>query len=203
MTEILGYLRCSGAVFLARFSWRCRGSREGRAADGGTVREHPLLIGCKVLPGGGKAMLKTMTSAAFVLTMATTAPITNAQTAAVSPSPMVRAAMTANHLLAGQIRLSDMSGATVYDVQNRNIGAIKDIVLGADGRVAAVVLHVGGTLGVGGRDVAIGIGDLKIADRDTKPRFSVDMTKEQLGTAQTYDLDKVVASGSSASPGDH
>ena len=146
-------------------------------------------------------MSRTTIAAGLAMLLAGGTAMAEDQTAAnAPPSPQVRAAMTANHLLPGQIRVSEMEGATVYDVQDRNIGEIKDVVLGADGRVAAVILQVGTTLGVGGRYVAVGIGDLKIAEPDAKPRFSVDMTKEQLRTAQTYNLDKIVETGSSTSP---
>ncbi|MGC2414436.1 MAG: PRC-barrel domain-containing protein [Stellaceae bacterium] len=147
-------------------------------------------------------MSKTTTIAAFGLMMAAAMPMANAQTAAAPGSPLVRAAMTTNHPLPGQIRVSDMKGAAVFDVKNDNIGEIKDIVIGTDGRVAAVILHVGATLGVGGRDVAVGIDDITIAKRGTKPRFTVDMSQDQLRTAQTYNLDQTSETGTSTPPGD-
>ncbi|HEV2334743.1 MAG TPA: PRC-barrel domain-containing protein [Stellaceae bacterium] len=148
-------------------------------------------------------MSKKTMIAAFVVMTAAAMPMASAQIAAVAPdSPLVRAAMTANHLLPGQIRVSDMKGAAVYDTHHQNIGQIKDIVLGEDGRVAAVILQVGGTLGVGGRYVAVGIDDLKIAAANVKPRFTVDMLKDQLTTAQTYNLDDPTETGTSTPPGD-
>jgi sporulation protein YlmC with PRC-barrel domain len=148
-------------------------------------------------------MSKKTMIAAFVVMMAAAMPMANAQTAAAVPdSPLVRATMTTNHPLAGEIRVSDMNGATVYDAENQSIGEIKDIVIGKDGRVAAVILHVGATLGVGGRYVAVGINDLKIAIRDAKPRFTVDMSKDQLKTAQTYNLEETGETGTSTPPGD-
>src|SRR5205085_1965910 len=47
---------------------------------------------------------------------------------------------------ADQIRASKMIGSTVYDVQNRNIGKVRDLVLDKDGKIAAVVVDVGTTL---------------------------------------------------------
>ena len=142
-------------------------------------------------------------TAAFLVMMAAAMPMAGAQSPAAAPnSPVVRAEMTANHLLPGQIRVSDMKGAAVYDTHNQNIGEIKDIVLGTDGRVAAVILKVGGALGVGGRYVAVGIDDLKIAAANAKPRFTVDMSKDQLTTAQTYDLDNPTETGSSTPSAD-
>ena len=108
--------------------------------------------------------------------------------------------MTANHLLPGQIRATQMNGATVYDGQNQNLGDIKDIILDRDGRIAAVVLNVGATLGVGGRYVAVAMGDLKVSSGpNDKPRFAVSLTKDQLKSAQAYDLNEA-KTGTSTAP---
>jgi sporulation protein YlmC with PRC-barrel domain len=148
-------------------------------------------------------MSKTTTPLAFAVMMAAGMAVANAQSAiAPTPSPTLRAEMTTDHLLPGQIRVTAMTGAAVYDSQNRNVGKIKDIVLGGDGRVAAVILNVGGTLGVGGRYVAVGIEDLKITNTDAEPHFTVNMSKDQLRTAQTYNLKEAVETGTSTPPAD-
>jgi PRC-barrel domain len=146
-------------------------------------------------------MSKTTTAMAFAVTMVAGLALASGQTAtSMSPSPPARAGMTANHLLPGQIRVGEMTGAAVYDQQDQHVGSIKDIILESDGRVAAVVLKVGGTLGMGGRYVAVGIDDLKIADTNGKPRFTVDLLKGQLKTAQTYDLHDADRAGATAPP---
>ena len=130
---------------------------------------------------------KTMT-AAFALLMAASLPV-YAQTSSSSPStPPARVAAT--QLQPGQIRATQMDGATVYDTQNQKVGDIKDVIIDRDGKVAAVVLDVGAFLGVGGKYVAVSMNDLKITqDNNTnKPRFAVDMTKDQLKAAQAFDL---------------
>lgn len=92
-------------------------------------------------------------------------------------------------LAPGQLRFTDLDGATVHDARNKSIGEIEDVVIGRDGRVAAVVVEVGGFLGVGGKNVAIAYHELSVAADDRgKPRFRVDMTKEQLKSAQAYEL---------------
>jgi sporulation protein YlmC with PRC-barrel domain len=133
-------------------------------------------------------MSKTTIAAALVAMMA---PLT----AAAEAQPL-----TANHLLPGQLRVSEMTGAAVYDNQNKEVGSIKDIILDPDGRVAAVVLNVKGTLGLSGRYVAVTIGDLRIVDTGAKPRIIVDLLKDQLRTAQTYDLHEAKLNGASAAP---
>jgi sporulation protein YlmC with PRC-barrel domain len=96
--------------------------------------------------------------------------------------------VAATQLQPGQIRATQMDGATVYDAQNQKLGDIKDIILDKDGKVAAVVLDVGAFLGVGGKYVAVGMNDLKITQDNNKPRFAVDMTKDQLKAAQAFEL---------------
>jgi sporulation protein YlmC with PRC-barrel domain len=102
----------------------------------------------------------------------------------------------------GQMRATQMDGATVHDPQGKNIGDIKDIILDKDGKVAAVVLDVGSFLGMGGKYVAVAMSDLKVDfDNNNKPKFSVDMTKDQLKAAQAFDLsEKTATTGSSTAP---
>ena len=146
-------------------------------------------------------MSKTTMIMAFAVITASGMAMASAQsTTAPAPSAASRVEMTANHLLPGQLRVTEMTGAAVYDSQGQDIGAIKDIILDSEGRVAAVVLNVSGTLGMGGRYVAVGLNDLKIVDTDGKPRFTVELLKEQLKTAQTYDLNEAKRTGTSTAP---
>src|SRR6266404_1742367 len=139
-----------------------------------TRRGSHSLIDEQRRPAGGP-MSKPMITAAFAAILAAGTAMAEAQT-------------VTNHLLPGQLRVSELTGAPVYDNQNKNVGTIKDVVLDPDGRVAAVVLNVKGTLGLSQRYVAVGIGDLKITDTNAKPHVTVDLLKDQLRTAQTYDL---------------
>jgi cation transporter-like permease len=89
-------------------------------------------------------MSKLATTAVFAAILAAAMPAAYAQTSA---TPETRAAATspARHagIMPDQVRASKMIGATVYDLQNRNIGSVKDLVLDRDGKVAAVVVDVG------------------------------------------------------------
>jgi sporulation protein YlmC with PRC-barrel domain len=125
---------------------------------------------------------------------------TPSSSATSSSSP---AKVTATQLQPGQMRTSQMDGSTVYDTQNQKVGDIKDIILDRDGKVAAVVLDVGAFLGIGGKYVAVGMNDLKVTEDNNKPRFAVDMTKDQLKAAQAYDLNgpsKNSGSGTTTAP---
>src|SRR5947209_7334066 len=132
----------------------------------------------------------------------TSSPSTSASSASNSPTHV-----TATQLQPGQIRATQMDGATVYDTQNQKVGDVKDIILDRDGKVAAVILDVGAFLGMGGKYVAVAMNDLKVTEEknSNKHRFTVDMTKDQLKAAQAYDLNanNNNRTGTSAPPADN
>lgn len=70
-----------------------------------------------------------------------------------------------------------------------NIGDIKELVIGRDGAVKAVVLGVGGFLGMGQKNVAISMNDLKFVrdgDRPDDYFLVVNSTKEALNAAPAF-----------------
>src|SRR5712672_2315130 len=138
-------------------------------------------------------------TAAFALLMAASLPV-YAQTSSTSTSTPAK--VTATQLQPGQLRATQMDGSTVYDSQNQKVGDIKDIILDKDGKVAAVVLDVGAFLGIGGKYVAVSMNDLKITqdNNSNKPRFTVDMTKDQLKAAQAFDLNARTTSTGTTTP---
>jgi PRC-barrel domain len=56
---------------------------------------------------------------------------------------------------AGAMRLSKMVGAPAIGLDHYAIGKIDDVLMNRDGKIEAVVLQVGGFLGVGAKDVAL------------------------------------------------
>jgi sporulation protein YlmC with PRC-barrel domain len=60
-----------------------------------------------------------------------------------------------------QMRASKIIGSAVYDVQNRKIGKVRDLVLDRSGQIAAMVVDVGTFLGMGGKNVGVKLGDVK------------------------------------------
>jgi sporulation protein YlmC with PRC-barrel domain len=103
-----------------------------------------------------------------------------------------------NHIIqSDEFRASKMLGSTVYDLQNRNIGKVSDVVLNKDGKVDAVVLDVGTFLGMGGKYVAIPLSDIKTDNN----RLTLDRTKEQLQQMAAYQLENPnTGAGTSTSP---
>ena len=143
-------------------------------------------------------MPKFHLTAAVALALAAAAPVAYAQTAATHDTR----ALTANEALphsiqTDEIRASKMVGSAVYDVQNRKIGSVDDVILNKNGKVDAVVIDVGSFLGMGGKDVAVLPSDLKTDNN----RLTLDRTKEQLQQMATYDLkNNNTGAGTSTSP---
>jgi sporulation protein YlmC with PRC-barrel domain len=124
-----------------------------------------------------------------------TAPTAYAETAPHARATAATAAET--QIQPDQIRASKMIGSAVYDVHNRKIGSVKDLVLDRDGQVASVVVDVGAFLGMGGKYVAVSPRDFK-TDHN---RLTLDLTKEQLQQAQNYRLENsYTGAGTSTSP---
>ena len=96
-----------------------------------------------------------------------------------------------------QIRASKMIGSRVYDLQNRNIGKVQELILGRDGKIDLVIVDVGSFLGMGGKNVAVKPGDVKTDNN----RLTLDVTKEQLQQMANFNLrDRNTGAGSSTSP---
>lgn len=86
------------------------------------------------------------------------------------------------------VRAEDLAGTTVYGADDANVGEIGDVVLTQDGKVDAVIIDVGGFLGVGEKEVAVGMDNLAfLTDKDGKKYLYTTFTKEQLDAAATYD----------------
>ncbi|WP_245414515.1 PRC-barrel domain-containing protein [Aestuariivirga litoralis] len=82
---------------------------------------------------------------------------------------------------------SDYIGKTVYDQAGNNIGDVNDLIVSGDGNVEAVILGVGGFLGIGEKDVAVNTEAIKIVTDGDNKRLVVEATKEVLENAPTYD----------------
>jgi len=140
---------------------------------------------------------KNLTAAVAAILLATS-PLAFAQSAtATQENAAIAANPTGTQIQSDQFRASKMIGSAVYDVQNRNIGSIKDLVVNKDGKVDAAVVNVGTFLAMGGKYVAVPLSDIKTDNN----RLTLDMSKEQLQQAQAYNLENPeIGAGSTTSP---
>ena len=142
-------------------------------------------------------MHKILTTTALTLALAAAMPAAYAQTSTSATRAATTVATGTTMIQPDQVRASKMIGSTVYDVQNRNIGKVKDLILDRSGQVAAVAIDVGTFLGMGGKTVAVKLNDLKTDNN----RITLDRTKEQLQQMSTLRLDnRNTGAGTSASP---
>ena len=68
----------------------------------------------------------------------------------------------------GEWRASKLVGVNVYNQQNEKIGDINEILLAPDGKVAGVVIGVGGFLGMGEHDVLVKLDQLKFVNEPVR-----------------------------------
>jgi sporulation protein YlmC with PRC-barrel domain len=93
-----------------------------------------------------------------------------------------------NAVLARSARASKLIGSTVY-MGDTSIGQIEDVLVDLDhATVAAVILSVGGFLGLGDKLVAVPVNQIRVG-REAK--FTTDLTKDQLASAPAFDFGKL------------
>ena len=87
-------------------------------------------------------------------------------------------------------RASKLIGTKVVNSANETIGDINEIVLSKDGKVAAVIIGVGGFLGLGEREVAVSFESLRM-NRDSSGNLvlAVNATKDTLKSAPEWRWD--------------
>ncbi len=87
-------------------------------------------------------------------------------------------------------RASKLIGTKVVNSANETIGDINEIVLSKDGKVAAVIIGVGGFLGMGEREVAVSFESLRM-NRDSNGNLvlAVNATKDTLKSAPEWRWD--------------
>ena len=89
---------------------------------------------------------------------------------------------------AGSARASKLIGSKVY-TGDTSIGQIEDVLVTLDhATVTAVILSVGGFLGIGDKLVAVPVNRIRVGP---EARFITDLTKEQLANAPAFDFAKL------------
>lgn len=86
------------------------------------------------------------------------------------------------------MRAEDLVGTTVYGANDANVGEIGDVVLTQDGKADAVIIDVGGFLGIGEKEVAVGMDKLAfMTDQNGNKYLYTNFSKEQLEAQPAYD----------------
>ena len=93
------------------------------------------------------------------------APVSFAQTN--NPAPSAPAVVQSGDMKlysrqATDMRASFLIGSKVTNMANETVGDINDVILDKDGKVVAVIVGVGGFLGIGEREVALDYSSLNV-----------------------------------------
>ena len=89
--------------------------------------------------------------------------------------------------MTSQISASALLNESVLNANNESIGDINDILLEQSGKVASVIVGVGGFLGLGEKNVALNFDQLKFNNNGNDLVVMSDATKETLQAAPAYE----------------
>jgi sporulation protein YlmC with PRC-barrel domain len=78
----------------------------------------------------------------------------------------------------------------VYDQSDAKIGTVDDLLIDQQGRITAVLVGVGGFLGIGEKDVAIPFSALHASEKDNKWYLVLNTTKDALKAAPGFKYDR-------------
>lgn len=78
---------------------------------------------------------------------------------------------------------------SVYDPSDNKIGDVADVLVSQEGQVSALVISVGGFLGIGDKDVAVPFSSVKQKTKDGKAYLTLDTTKDALKAAPGFTYD--------------
>jgi sporulation protein YlmC with PRC-barrel domain len=142
-------------------------------------------------------MLKrTLTAAALAAILATPAfaqtqpvKVDNQATSTMPDQSQTGDANFIHQQTANDWRGSKLIGTSVYGPDGKSIGSVNDVLIASDGKIKAVVVGVGGFLGVGEKNVALPYGKLNIARKANSAsisKISVTFTKAELNKAPKF-----------------
>lgn len=81
------------------------------------------------------------------------------------------------------LQVSDLIGAEVSTMGDENVGQVDDLIIDANGQIVAIVVAVGGFLGLGEKSVAIGWDDITKSGNSDELKLRINLTRESLGSA--------------------
>ena len=87
------------------------------------------------------------------------------------------------------LTVTDWYKQDIYNRSDAKIGDIKDVLVGPNGQINAVIVGVGGFLGAGEKDVAVNFSSIKQTMKDNKVYLTMDTTKDALRSAPGFRYD--------------
>ena len=106
--------------------------------------------------------------AAALLSAAVFSAPAHAQTADRAAHAATTAGSHEKMALKGNWRASKLMGLDVYNEANEKLGDVNELILDKNGKVSAVVIGVGGFLGMGEHDIAVSMDKLKFIEEPVR-----------------------------------
>ena len=142
--------------------------------------------------------LVLVASVAFVVAAVAQQPIPQpAPPPVVQPATVPAVQHTAPPVVAAEqvasAELTGLLGHVVLGAKDAELGRIVDLLVDGQGRVRAVVVDIGGFMGVGSRKVAVAWGALRFAAKDKGPEISIAIPSDRIKSWADYIADRLVA----------
>jgi sporulation protein YlmC with PRC-barrel domain len=99
-----------------------------------------------------------------------------------APAAAANPSTTSKMMLKGHWRASKLIGLNVYNEANEKLGDINELILDKNGKVNAVVIGVGGFLGMGEHDIAVTMDKLKFMEEPVRTSSTAPATTRETTT---------------------
>jgi sporulation protein YlmC with PRC-barrel domain len=127
--------------------------------------------------------------AALALALASTA--ASAQAPQSAPRQSGPAAQIMTSVPTDSVTVTHWYKQNVYDPSDNKIGEIMDVLVERDGKVTALIIGVGGFLGMGEKDVAVPFNAVRVTSKDNNKWYLVmNSTKDALKSAKGFKYDR-------------
>src|SRR4051812_32235056 len=120
--------------------------------------------------------------------------VANAQTPQQAPqpqSPTGSAAQIMTSIPASSMTVTHWYKQNVYDPSDNKIGEIVDVLVDREGKITALIVGVGGFLGMGEKDVAVPFDAVQVTNKNNNKWYLVmNSTKDALKAAKGFKYDR-------------
>ena len=133
--------------------------------------------------------MKRFTYAALLVVFATAT--ASAQAPQQAPQPSGSAAQILASIPANSVTITHWYKQNVYDPSDNKIGEIMDVLVDRAGKATALIIGVGGFLGMGEKDVAVPFDAVQVTSKDNNKWYLVmNSSKEALKSAKGFKYDR-------------
>jgi hypothetical protein len=81
---------------------------------------------------------------------------------------------------------NEYTNQDVYNAAGENLGTIRDVLIGPDGKAAAAIINVGRFLGIGEKEIAVPFTALRVDRQGDSRRIVIDAMKDSVQAAPTF-----------------